>query len=247
MAGGREGLSSSSSFPGTWVRSNPALIWLVWICALLLGWRQAQPISCQHPNSDKCFPITDSEKQRRRRQDPQTGTRVKVGQLWVIGTVSLMLAPLLLNHRYLELVLLCVCRNTAAQPNLIGNGRHRLPPASGLCTAGEIPPDPFFWREYQTNFSSRLCRGHGGKTGRGSWSLDLWCEERMDMHPANAWYRMARSSGTQESSWAVTLEEKRNRPSRIDSLKVSADHAPAQDKRVGSGVWLLWISCCREE
>lgn len=69
----------------------------------------------------------------------------------------------------------------------------------------------------------------------------------MDMHPANAWHRMARSSGTQESSWAVTLEEKGNGPRRIDSLKVSADHAPAQDKHVGLGVWLLWISCCREE
>lgn len=79
MAGGREGLPSSSSFPGTWVRSNPALIWLVWICALLLGWHQAQPITCQHPDNDKCFPRADSEKQHRQRQDPQPGP---TGQGW---------------------------------------------------------------------------------------------------------------------------------------------------------------------
>lgn len=32
----------------------------------------------------------------------------------------------------------------------------------------------------------------------------------------------------------MTLEEKGDRLSRIHGLKVSADHAPAQDKRVGS-------------
>ncbi|KAK2526172.1 hypothetical protein Q9233_008805 [Columba guinea] len=51
----------------------------------------------------------------------------------------------------------------------------------------------------------------------------------MDMHPANAWHRMARSSGTQESSWAVTLEEKGNRPRRIDSLKMLFDIKLCQD------------------
>lgn len=159
MAGGREGLPSSPSSSSTWIGSNPALIQLFRVCAPLPGCSLAHPVPCQASHWQQAV----SKGCAGEAASPEAGPMERAkGQGWAGVDIRHSLSPAStaapLNQRHSEQVLLCVCRSPAGQPNLIGNGGHRPPPASDLHIAGEIPLDPFSLQEFQANISLRLCK-----------------------------------------------------------------------------------------